>query len=51
MELMLDRMTKLEKANKADSQRKKRKKKHIQYGGTLTIEDGADILAQKEVVE
>ena len=48
-ELMRDRITSLEKANKAASARKERKKKRIQKQGVLTKGAGEDILAQREV--
>ncbi|KAH8636379.1 hypothetical protein IG631_08214 [Alternaria alternata] len=48
-ELMRDRIASLEKANKAASARKQRKKKRIQKQGTLTKGEGEDILAQREV--
>jgi len=44
-ELMRDRIASLEKANKAASARKQRKKKRIQKQGTLTKGEGEDILA------
>jgi hypothetical protein len=43
--LMRDRITSLERANKAASARKQRKKKRIQKRGTLTKGEGEDILA------
>ncbi|KAF1925185.1 DDE-domain-containing protein, partial [Didymella exigua CBS 183.55] len=48
-ELMRDQITSLERANKAASARKQRKKKRIQKRGTLTKGEGEDILAQSEV--
>jgi hypothetical protein len=51
MELMRDRITKLEKANQAASQRKKRKRRYIKHRGTLNIGEGADILAQREATK
>ena len=47
--LMRDRIKSLEKANQAASKRKQRKKKRIQKEGTLTIAEGEEIIAQKEV--
>jgi hypothetical protein len=47
-ELMRDRIDSLEKANKAASARKQRKKKRIQQRGVLTKGAGEDLLAQRE---
>ena len=47
-ELMRDRITSLERANKAASARKQRKKKRIQKQGVLAKGAGEDILAQQE---
>jgi hypothetical protein len=47
--LMRERITSLEKANKAATTRKQRKKKRIQRQGTLTKAEGEEIIAQKEV--
>ena len=47
-ELMRDWIASLEKANKAASARKQRKKKRIQKQGVLTKGAGEDILAQRE---
>jgi hypothetical protein len=47
-ELMRDRITSLEKANKAASERKQRKKKRIQKQGVLTKGAGEDIITQRE---
>jgi hypothetical protein len=47
-ELMRNRIASLERANKAASKRRQRKKKQIQKRGTLTKGEGQDILAQKE---
>jgi hypothetical protein len=47
-ELMRDRIASLEKANKAASARKQRKKKRIQQRGVLTKGAGEDILAQRK---
>jgi hypothetical protein len=47
-ELMRDRITSLEKANKAASARKQRKKKRIQQRGVLTKGAREDLLAQRE---
>jgi hypothetical protein len=47
-ELMRDRIASLEKANKAASARKQRKKKRIQQRGVLTKGAGEDLLAQRE---
>jgi hypothetical protein len=47
-ELMRDRIASLEKANKAASARKERKKKRIQQRGVLTKGAGEDLLAQQE---
>jgi hypothetical protein len=47
-ELMRDRIASLEKANKAASARKQRKKKQIQKRGVLTKGAGEDLLAQRE---
>jgi hypothetical protein len=43
--LMRDRITSLKRANKAAIKRRQRKKKRIQKQGTLTKEEGVDILA------
>ena len=47
-ELMRDRIVSLERANKAASTRRQRKKKRIQKQGVLTKGAGEDILAQRE---
>jgi hypothetical protein len=47
--LMRERIASLERANKAATTRKQRKKKRIQRQGTLTKAEGEDIIAQKEV--
>jgi cytochrome c1 len=47
-ELMRDRIASLEKANKAASARKERKKKRIQQQGVLIKGAGEDLLAQQE---
>jgi hypothetical protein len=47
-ELMKERIASLEKANKAASKRRERKKKRIQKQGVLTKGAGEDILAQRE---
>jgi hypothetical protein len=39
----------LRKANEAASQRRKRQKKRIQKRGTLTIEEGSEMIAQNDV--
>ena len=41
----------LRKANEALSKRRRAKKSRIRQGGTLTIEDTLDILAQKDAEE
>ena len=41
----------LRKANKALSKRRRAKKSRVRQGGTLTIEDALDILAQKDAEE
>jgi hypothetical protein len=46
--LMKERITSLERANKAASKRRERKKKRIQKQGVLTKGAGEDILAQRE---
>lgn len=46
--LMRERIASLERANKAATERKKRKKKRIQRQGTLSKGEGEDIIAQKE---
>jgi len=46
--LMRDRITSLERANKAATKRRQRKKKRIQKRGILIKGEGEDILAQKE---
>ena len=46
--LMRDGITSLERANKAATKRRQRKKKRIQKRGILTKGEGEDILAQKE---
>jgi hypothetical protein len=46
--LMRNQIASLEKANKAASKRKQRKKKRIQRNRVLTKGDREDILAQKE---
>jgi hypothetical protein len=47
--LMKERIASLERANKAASKRRERKKKRIQKRGILTKGAGEDILAQREV--
>jgi hypothetical protein len=47
-ELMRDRITSLEKANKAASERKQRKKKRIQKQGVLAKGAREDIITQRE---
>jgi hypothetical protein len=47
--LIRERIASLEKANKAATIRKQRKKKRIQRQGTLTKGEGEDIIAQKGV--
>jgi hypothetical protein len=47
-ELMRDRIASLEKANKAASARKQRKKKRLQKHGVLTKGAGEDLVAQRE---
>jgi hypothetical protein len=47
-ELMKERIASLERANKAASKRRERKKKRIQKQGVLTKGAGEDILAQHE---
>ena len=47
-ELMKERIASLERANKAASKRRERKKKRIQKQGVLTKGAGEDILAQRE---
>jgi hypothetical protein len=47
-ELMRDWIASLERANKAASKRRQRKKKQIQKCRTLTKGEGEDILVQKE---
>ena len=44
-ELMRDRIASLERANKAATKRRQRKKKRIQKRSTLTKGEGEDILA------
>jgi hypothetical protein len=46
--LIRDRITSLERANKAASKQRQRKKKRIQQRGVVTKGDGEDIPAQKE---
>jgi hypothetical protein len=46
--LIRDQITSLEKANKAVSKRKQRKRKRIQREGVLTKGDREDLLAQRE---
>ncbi|KAF2032673.1 hypothetical protein EK21DRAFT_60544 [Setomelanomma holmii] len=46
--LMRNRITSLERANKAATKRRQRKKKRIQKHGVLTKGAGEDVLAQKE---
>lgn len=41
----------LRKANEALSKRRRAKKKYIRQGGTLTIEEAHDIIAQEEAIE
>lgn len=41
----------LQKANEALSKRRRAKKTHVRLGGPLTVGDGQDLLAQKEVQE
>ena len=47
--LMRERIASLERADKAATERKQRKKKQIQKRGTLTKAEGEDIIAQREV--
>jgi hypothetical protein len=47
--LLRDQVSSLQKANKAATTRKQRKKKQIQKQGTLTKAVGEEIIAQKEV--
>ena len=47
-ELMRDQITSLERANKAASTRKQRKKKQLQKQGVLTKGAGEDLLTQRE---
>ena len=47
--LLRDQVTQLHRANEAATKRKERKKKIIQKGGTLTIAEGQDIIAQMDV--
>ena len=47
-ELMRDRIASLERANKAASARRQRKKKRLQKRGVLTKGAGEDVLAQRE---
>jgi hypothetical protein len=47
-EMMREQIASLEKANKAASARRQRKKKRIQYQGVLVKGAGEDILAQRE---
>jgi cell division protein FtsI/penicillin-binding protein 2 len=47
-ELMRNQIASLERANKAATKRRQRKKKRIQKRGTLTKGEGEDILAQNE---
>ncbi|USP75366.1 hypothetical protein yc1106_02640 [Curvularia clavata] len=47
-ELIRDRITSLEKANEAATERRQRKKKRIQKQGVLTKGAGEDLLAQRE---
>jgi uncharacterized protein YaiL (DUF2058 family) len=49
--LLRDRVSDLEKANEAATKRKQRKRKRIQKRGTLTIAEGEEIIAQKDVDE
>ena len=51
MTLMKEENHNLRKANEALSKRRRAKKTRVRQGGALTIEDGHDILAQKEVNE
>src|ERR1700677_764086 len=41
----------LRKANEALSKRRRAKKTRVRQGGTLTVEDAQDILAQKDAAE
>jgi hypothetical protein len=50
-ELMRDRIASLERANKAASARRQRKKKRLQHQGVLTKRAGEDILTQREANE
>jgi len=47
--LLAARVVDLEKANKAASERKQRKRKRIQKGGTLLLTEADDLLAQQDV--
>ena len=49
--LLKGRNKNLERANKAATQRRNRKRNQIQRGGTLTKAEGAEIVAQKDVEE
>ncbi len=51
MTLMSAELRTLRAANEALSKRRRAKKNRIRQGGTLTIEDAHDILAQEEVDE
>jgi hypothetical protein len=49
--LMRSRIATLQNANKAATERRKRKKKRIQKEGALRVAEGLDLIAQAEVDE
>ena len=49
--LLTTELRALRKANKALSKRWRAKKTRFRQGGTLTVEDGKDLLSQKEAQE
>jgi hypothetical protein len=51
MTLLSAEVRTLRKANEALSKRRRAKKTRVRQGGTLTIEDAQDVLAQKEAEE
>ena len=49
--LLATELRALRKANKALNKRRRAKKTRVRQGGTLTVEDGKDLLSQKEAQE
>jgi hypothetical protein len=49
--LLRDQVSSLQKANKAATKRKERKRKRIQKHGSLTVAEGAEIATQKAATQ